>query len=189
MSIDTTHLLNTCLEIEGLLCLVERRGESIPDNVSQLLMDKVRRLNADMADFTAENTSNPVEPVALHVPELAENPETVQDEDQKEIAAAVELEEQEDAEPEPEPVKEPERQPVVATRNDTVPVELTVNDKFRFRRELFANSDVDLAEALQIAGQMSTVEEIEDYFYNDLCFDPESDVVKDFMKVVTKHVS
>ena len=70
--------------------------------------------------------------------------------------------------------------------NDVAPLELTVNDKFRFRRELFSNSDVDLADALQVASQMSTPEEIEDYFYNDLCFNPEDEVVKDFMRIVTK---
>ena len=34
MNTDTYNLLNICLEIEGLLCLVERRGETIPKNVS-----------------------------------------------------------------------------------------------------------------------------------------------------------
>ncbi len=190
---NTEHLLNTCLEIEGLLCLIERRGDSIPDNVSRLMIEKARKLNDDIAEFAAVHTAEHVEPVELKVPDLSEIPSPEEDKDEQAIAASVELEEQEDAEPEAKTEPEAEvatvQQTVVATRNDIAPVELTVNDKFRFRRELFGNSDVDLAEALQIASQMTTVEEAEDYFYNDLCFDPESEVVKDFMKVVTKRLS
>ena len=71
-----------------------------------------------------------------------------------------------------------------AVRNDTVNVEFTINDKFRFRRELFSNSDVDMSDALQIATRMNSREELEDYFYNDLCLDPENPVVVDFMRII-----
>lgn len=221
MKIDSNSLLNTCLEIEGLLCLVSRRGSSVPENVGVMLVEKASRLKESLIEFTS------------HAPE--------DDEDEDSIACSAILEEVNDAgqqpevsvaesldnetvnltasveapavamaqdkaaeivvEPEPddvlvETVAEVETEnvtpvpaePVQPVRNDVAPVELTINDKFRFRRELFGNSDVDLAEALQVASQMSTVEEVEEYFYNDLCFDPADDAVKDFIRVVTsKH--
>lgn len=63
--------------------------------------------------------------------------------------------------------------------------EFTLNDKFRFRRELFGNSDIDMNEALDVVNAMSSREEVEDYFYNDMCWDPANDDVKDFMRIVT----
>ena len=53
MNTDTYNLLNICLEIEGLLCLVERRGETIPKNVSDLLLAKTEALRNGMIRFTS----------------------------------------------------------------------------------------------------------------------------------------
>lgn len=201
MNTDTYNLLNICLEIEGLLCLVERRGETIPKNVSDLLLAKTEALRNGMIRFTS--VPAPVcKNEEINIPATVETAETVTEAAASEqIADAVELEEKEDACPdntetasdENEKESSPKTEEVpakeettVATMNDVAPLELTVNDKFRFRRELFSNSDVDLADALQVASQMSTPEEIEDYFYNDLCFNPEDEVVKDFMRIVTK---
>ncbi len=221
MITDADKLLNTCLEIEGLLCLIARRGDTIPENIGFLLKSKAEYLysnmNSMLEEKTTEKTDCELPPLDAVLPE-----DTEQD---KEIAESVELEEAEDAEPFSETVQVPEEaesndteidlmedtvvmeEPVETVdtelpqtepaktvsdtaaaqtvRNDTVAVELTINDKFRFRRELFANSDVDLAEALQVASQMSSAEELEDYFFNDLCFDPENEVVKDFMRIMT----
>lgn len=201
MNTDTYNLLNICLEIEGLLCLVERRGETIPKNVSDLLLAKTDALRNGMIRFTSV-PAPACKNEAINIPPTVATAETVTEAAASEqIADAVELEAKEDACPdntetasdenekesshktEEVPAKE---ETTVATMNDVAPLELTVNDKFRFRRELFSNSDVDLADALQVASQMSTPEEIEDYFYNDLCFNPEDEVVKDFMRIVTK---
>lgn len=201
MNTDTYNLLNICLEIEGLLCLVERRGETIPKNVSDLLLAKTEALRNGMIRFTSV-PAQACKNEEINIPPTFATAETVTEAAASEqIADAVELEEKEDACPdntetasdENEKESSPKTEEVsakeettVATMNDVAPLELTVNDKFRFRRELFSNSDVDLADALQVASQMSTPEEIEDYFYNDLCFNPEDEVVKDFMRIVTK---
>jgi len=189
MTTDTTNLLNICLEIEGLLCLVDRRGDTIPENVASLLTDKASTLNSAMAEFTHAHKEKTEISEKLQVPQIIISNNNEENLEKEKLADALEFEEKEDAEPDKDAETAPAHEPVTTTRNDVAPLELTVNDKFRFRRELFANSDVDLAEALQIAAGMSTAEEAEDYFYNDLCFDPDNEVVKDFMKVVTKRLS
>ncbi len=63
----------------------------------------------------------------------------------------------------------------------------TLNDRFRFRRELFRNSDAEFRDTIDVIGSMSSMEEAEDYFFNDLCWNPESEDVKDFMSIVAKH--
>lgn len=223
MKIDSNSLLNTCLEIEGLLCLVSRRGNAVPENVGQLLVEKATKLRNNLVDFTssasddieiaesafseevADAAPEPEAIIAECTPENTVNlsdsieetvagPSNLSEGEAAEVQADAEIAEsvtahENDASPDDyllQGALATESAPIV--RNDVAPVELTINDKFRFRRELFGNSDVDLAEALQVASQMSSVEEIEDYFYNDLCFDPSDETVKDFIRVVTsKH--
>lgn len=188
MNSDTTSILNICLEIEGLLCLLERRGDATHKNVTELLRTKSAALQEAVARLS---DSDFIESYAETTP--------ISDEAAIETdscpGCAIELESKSEAETvtaaEPEVNEEELKAEAVPTPtekaaiNDAVPIELTINDKFRFRRELFGNSDIDLAEALQVAASMTSAEEAEDYFYNDLCFDPEKDVVKDFMRVVT----
>ncbi len=61
---------------------------------------------------------------------------------------------------------------------------LSLNDKFRFRRELFGNSDVRMTETLALIDAMDSYEEAEDYIFNDLGWDIENTEVAEFMKIV-----
>lgn len=64
---------------------------------------------------------------------------------------------------------------------------LSVNDRFRFRRELFSNSDPDFNAALDLVATMDSYDEAEDYFYNDLEWNPEDAVVVEFMTLLTRY--
>ena len=63
----------------------------------------------------------------------------------------------------------------------------SINDRFRFRRELFANSDIEMRDAIDMVECMHSAEEAEDYFYNDLNWEKTSPEVKDFMEIIKKH--
>ena len=63
----------------------------------------------------------------------------------------------------------------------------TLNDKFRFRRELFRDSQEEFDDALRVISGMSDVSEAEEYVYDDLCLDPDNEDVKAFMDVIIKH--
>ncbi|MCM1355127.1 MAG: hypothetical protein NC212_01820 [Staphylococcus sp.] len=198
-------LLNLAYEIEGLLMLRISRGEETSREMNDLLVGKATRLLAGLEaeDLTAE-TEEPVAVVApvaapVAVPAVAEvtaetPAETVE---AAEIAESAMEEEAEDAEPDAE---------IPATINDTLNSEtitlderlareraadiskaFTINDRFRFLRELFRNSDEEFKETLEVIGSMSSMEEAEDYFFNDLCWDPAKEEVKEFMAIVGKH--
>lgn len=64
-------------------------------------------------------------------------------------------------------------------------IKLSLNDRYRFRRELFNFSDEEMDEALEALSAMSSVEEVEDYFYNDLCWESDDEVVREFMGMIT----
>lgn len=63
----------------------------------------------------------------------------------------------------------------------------TVNDKFRFRRELFGNSDTEFTDTLNLVEALRNYNEAEDYFYNDLAWDAEATEVQEFMAVVNRY--
>lgn len=63
----------------------------------------------------------------------------------------------------------------------------SINDSVRFRRELFGNSQAEYNDALDMVQSMHSFGEAEEYFYDDLAWDPTNDDVKDFMEVVRKH--
>lgn len=63
----------------------------------------------------------------------------------------------------------------------------TLNDRFRYRRELFGNSDVEMNNTLNLVETMSSFAEAEDYFYGDLEWDKDSQEVADFMTIIRNH--
>lgn len=102
--------------------------------------------------------------------------------DAQSIAESAQLEETEDAEPSMTLDEKLSRQ-----RAQNIFKAFTLNDKFRFRRELFRNSQDEFDETLNVIATMSDFDEAEEYFYNDLCWDPDSDDVKEFMAIVRRH--
>lgn len=86
-------------------------------------------------------------------------------------------------------VLEPAEEAVKVSRHPQVDIRklFTLNDKFRFRRELFGNSEMEFVDALNTVSAMHSMSEAEDYFYNDLEWDAEIEEVKDFMQVLQQY--
>lgn len=64
---------------------------------------------------------------------------------------------------------------------------LSLNDRFRFRRELFGNSDVRMTETLALLDTMDGYAEAREYLTEDLGWDVEEPVVKEFLALVENH--
>lgn len=64
---------------------------------------------------------------------------------------------------------------------------LSINDRFRFQRELFAGSADALNTAIEHIEAMRSYGNAELYFYSQLHWDRENEVVKDFMNLVRNH--
>lgn len=205
---DMTGLLNLAYEIEGLLMLHINRGDEAAPEMRQLLVDKATRLLQGLtADAAAQPLAQP-EPVCVPVTETvaaeeqpAEKPvEQPAETAEEEAVAESAIEEETDD-------TVADNAPVSPTINDTLGTEtqltlderlareraadiskaFTLNDRFRFRRELFNNSDEEFKETLDVVASMTSMDEAEDYFFNDLCWDPAKDEVKEFMAIVAKH--
>jgi hypothetical protein len=64
----------------------------------------------------------------------------------------------------------------------------TLNDKFRFRRELFAGDDDDFSSTLVLLAQMPSYEEASDYLFHDLLWDRRDENVLAFMEILKAHM-
>lgn len=63
----------------------------------------------------------------------------------------------------------------------------SLNDRFRFRRELFGNSDINMNNTLNLLDTMSDLAEARDYLLQDLGWSTEEPVVQEFLTLVERH--
>lgn len=63
----------------------------------------------------------------------------------------------------------------------------SINDKFRFRRELFENDDYVMNNALDLIMAMESAQEAENYFIDEMGWDANSEEVVDFMEIIRKY--
>ena len=213
MNNDMTGLLNLAYEIEGLLLLRINRGDETPSEMKELLAGKAKLLadalaacdaavvcdapaaDADAAvvcDAPAADADAAVEEQEAEAEaEIPAETAAVSHEDadvrtpESEIAESAEAEEKADADEAPSGLTLDEK--LARERAADISKAFTLNDRFRFCRELFRNSNEEFKETLEVIGSMADMDEAEEYFYNDLCWDSEKEEVKEFMAIVAKH--
>lgn len=118
--------------------------------------------------------------------------------------AAAELQEIEEPEQQPEPAVDPEpaveqapvhtpdpiavaaaqAAPIAHVPNQKILKAFTLNDKFRFRRELFGGDDRAFEDTLAILADMPSYDDACDFIYNDMMLDEKNPDVADFMAVL-----
>ena len=210
-------MLREVLELEGLLMVADSRGDETPDAVFTLIKEKIEQLReytSCLPDVAVDEEVDEQEPVVEPEDETEYVLEAEPEEElEPEIEAEPEIEEEPEPEPEeelePEIVPEIEAEPepeIIKNVDETAPEAIitldeafirnkakdlksafSLNDTFRFRRELFGNSAADMNDAIDLVNAMNSYEEAEDYFINDLGWDAESDEVGEFMEIIRNH--
>lgn len=93
------------------------------------------------------------------------------------------------AAPEPSPAPAPAEMPEAETAPEPVAKDLrgafTVNDRYRFRRELFGNSEGEMSEMLELLGAMASMDEVREYLLTDLGWDTANENVTDFLQIIS----
>lgn len=186
--------MKACLEIEGLLTLLESREYKVPEEIIEVLNLKLSELQSQISTIQLISTSDVV----------IDAKETVVD---SEVVESTLYEESEDADtsttevPQHTSPKEVDNQKCNECGNHTTaedisksepilndvlqPSDFSLNDMYRFRKELFNNSDEYFTETLSTLRIMTSVDEIKDYLFNDLCWDKSNPTVLDFLTIVT----
>lgn len=63
----------------------------------------------------------------------------------------------------------------------------TINDRYRFKRDLFCNSDADFNTTLALVASMDSYDEAEDYFLGELQWNPQREEVLDFLEILKNY--
>ena len=185
-NVDT--LLTHVYEIEGLLLVMQRHQQEVPQLVIDRLKEAVNQLH-DEAQLI-ENESSPGVPV-IEVAEQPAMPVTAQ-------------------EPAPEPVKkEPAQAPEpVEAEETTAPAEpqeatapavkaaeekheqhdvtaaFSINDRFLFLRELFDGNSQQFNDAIDVIQRMSNIDQVQQFVTDVLQLDSSNDIVKEFIRLI-----
>ena len=63
----------------------------------------------------------------------------------------------------------------------------SINERFRFRNELFDKSDVDFNNTLALIASMEDYEEAEEYFLNEEGFNLNNPIVVEFLEIIKRY--
>lgn len=186
---SVNSVITSVITLEGLLRVYETRRE--PQALAE-----ARRLAAeisamlDTAVTPAGTPATPAEPAAAAPAPVAAPAPEPQDEDVEVVAV-------EETPAEPAPAPSPAQAPTPAPSPAPAPAShvvvgdirrsLTLNDKFRFIRELFGGSDVDFNGTLDLIATMHSPAEAREYLLQDLAWDAESPLVADFLAYVDNY--
>lgn len=191
---EIKNLKDKIYELEGLLELAQLREEKI-DELAPLIEARLAGLSANGTDGTNE----PNEPNSISSKDSKDfkDSKDIQSPIRTEITEfsdtldfAEELEKPaEDTEKSEEEPKNIDEEPTATSAKPKSggtgrKPAFCLNDRFRFRRELFSNSDSEFSEALGRVACMDSYDEAEDYFIGSLGWDPENPEVVDFLEII-----
>lgn len=196
MSINYKELLRLAYEMEGLLLVQMDRPERHSKELDLLIAEKAAAFNSlitedtkDVVDQSAIATSALEEEkkdadIIVPAPMRVESSVPARQANNQEPSEATSASQAVIVASEPAPTLD-ER--IARDRAKDIFKAFTLNDKFRFKRELFRNSQAEFDETLNVISAMNSLAEAEEYFYEDLCWDASNEDVKAFMEVVAKH--
>ena len=197
------QLIDLNVEIEGLLRVAGMRPSREAVELAKAKFAEFASLFAGIDDYLAGNEETPAiedetAAAATDAPEVV-TAEMAEPEGEPESPTAVEAEPQaeHEAEPQAKPKSEhdvkPSQQAAPAGASKMrPPVNLmkvfTLNDKFRFRRDLFHGNEADFIDTLNILSEMNSYAEASDYLLSDMAWNPEDENVAYFLSILKENM-
>lgn len=195
------QLSRLIIEADALLLMLHHHREDTPADAIVILRNKLQLILSLIEGLEDDATTDSTSTVS----------ECPRDTDQESDSSASSSEEPEDTitqtevadyieetvEDEPESrveVNSGAPAPLPASRQQSssnirrpVSTVFNLNDKFRFRRELFGNSEVAYVEALNMLSAMNSLDEAKEYLYEDLEWDPANEDVIAFIELLANY--
>ncbi len=201
---DYDQLIHLNVELEGLLkVLRDRDSIEARSLLSRKFSDYTRMVNELLQEPAPTHTPQPEaqKPIADEVHDAKEveadanyvevkDQEAVSDEVEPEMDAATEAIER--GQREAMHTREEPAHPAPQTLGETIhatslATAFTLNDKFRFVRDVFNGNDADFTETVNVLQEMTSYKEAYQYLVEDLQLDPEEPAVADFIDVVARY--
>lgn len=177
MEAKLRELLDKIYELEGLVHLALKRDDSSKDFI-RLITKKGKEIG-EISSSVKGNTKDDIEENQPEKTTFSIDEYSIDEySDTNPLIPELEQREKIDNEKNKGEV-EPEHQ-----RGKLV---FSINERFRYRKELFDNSDADFNNTLALVASMENYEEAEDYFINEEGFDPRNPIVMEFMEVIKRY--
>lgn len=174
MEKELKHLLDKTYELEGLVHLALKRSEEV-DEFLRLISNKGKEIGNICDSIYQEGKSKDLEVKQIDpyfsFDEYSIDDEKISDNMFSDTFSSVSTEDNTD------------RKEVTKSGK----LVFSINDKYRYKKELFNNSDVEFNNTLALIASMENFEEAEDYFINEVGFDYANPVVKEFLGILKKY--
>ena len=193
-----SELLDKVYELEGLLSIALSRDE-IPQRLEEMIAARIEELagyrenreNLENQE-NRENRENLIYRDNQDNLDKSDNPDNSDYPDNPDNSDYPDNPDDsyyivEDDEPEPITPLTPITPTPPSSPRQTGRLVFSINDRYRYRRELFGGVDADFNDALSRVAAMDSYDEAEEYFIDELQWDPERPEVVDFMAVLRNY--
>lgn len=183
MDAGLRDLLDKIYELEGLIHLALKRDE-YRDDFLRLISNKGKDV-AKICGSLEEGNTQSEEPFNLEEYSIQDDPVFYEEPSE---TLSYEAPDEEDKDESDLMQQQTELSYIIPSEvEDRGRLVFSINDRFRFRKELFNNSDIDFNNSLALVASMDDYEEAEDYFINDVGLNPSDDTVGDFLEIVKRY--
>lgn len=177
METKLRNLLDKVYELEGLVNLAMQREEAHTDFIRLIIKksDEVKTLSHELMEEDETETGLKDNPTGFISSAKEFMLEEYSIDEESETSIPVEefpLEE------------EPQKETSKEQRGKLV---FSINDRFRFKKALFDNSDVDFNNTLALVASMEDYDEAEDYFINEEGFERGKPEVAEFLEIIKRY--
>lgn len=167
------QLIEKNIEIEGLLRVLRGRPNAEAQNMLRQAFDSYAALMEQLLGASEASAVSAVSEVT-DVSAVSEVSDVSDETDETDLSDETDSSAPVNAEPREQNVK--------------LLKAFTLNDRFRFRRELFEGNDSDFSDTLTILSGMDSYAEAADYLYNDMMWDANNASVSDFMAILAQNM-
>lgn len=183
------EIKNSVYELEGLLELSRLREDKIKEllPLMHIRIEEIYRMFEPLSEMHAGmEVEEAKDDATVTIPSEIEEENAAEEIEQEESEGIVEASE-ESVEESGEKERIAEEESGTGAKDGLVKPAFCINDRFRFRRELFNNSDKDFSRAMDLVATMESYDEAEEYFLSELGWDMENKEVADFMAIIEKY--
>lgn len=204
MGTNTDQLSQLLIEADALILMLHHHREDTPVDAIKMLRSKLQLIlslteGLDDDDFKDEMYDDSVQ--IANSAEIEQNdaveavmPHESDSKPASDSTHVIYVSDTDDPDTSQEKVSEyieemVEDEPATTTCNHRRPVSaiFNLNDKFRFRRELFGNSEIAYTEALNMLSAMNSLDEAKEYLFDDLNWDSNNEDVQAFVELLENY--
>lgn len=178
MNKNLDNLLTQVYELEGLLLVMQRHNDDVPQVVIDRFKQKAHQVACEAGSLELK-TSATEEKCSLQQPQVS--PASLQP---PLFKGSINVEPEAVSEPSVESPVVKDEPPACAPAVRDIASAFSINDRFLFQRELFDGDANRLDETLALMQKMRDMNQVQRFMTDDLQWDTSDDVVKEFIRLI-----